>query len=193
MCVRVCVWRGSRDLTKAQSLPCPSPHPSGKTAPDPGGPSRWVAAGGRGWQLGAVGGGSRVGHGAHLACLSVQARASVKYSRVGSCPGEPAQAIPQPAGQKTEDFPPCSVTQPRAAAGVSWTVERRCLGPVWPGASWPVRVSRDPWRGSLGWWGVAARLFLFSGWGGLPRHRRAGAGGRWLQLILMMPKHVSAS
>lgn len=147
------------------------------------------------------------GPGAHWACLCVQARASVKYSPVGSHPGEPAQALPQPAGQRTEDFPPCSVTWPKASAGVSWTAERRCLGPVWPGASRPVRVSCDPGGRSLGcWWGwgagggAAAHLFLHASWGGLPGARGVGAGGAmargwgmWRQWILMMPKLVSTS
>eukprot|EP00070_Physeter_catodon_P049529 XP_028356423.1 thyroglobulin isoform X10 [Physeter catodon] len=71
-------------------------------------------------------------------CL--EARASVKCSRVEFPPGEPALAMPQPARRRMEASPQCNATRPRAAAGVSWATERRCPGPAWLGVSRPVRV-----------------------------------------------------
>ena len=128
----------------------------------------WIWAGCRLWpvlvqhprpwralQVGVTGGGGwrhLCGPRAHLACLCVQARVSVTCSRVESSPGEPAQALPQPAGQRTDAFPPCAATPPRAAAGVSSPPERRCLGPARPGASQPAKVSCDPRGAPLGCW-----------------------------------------
>lgn len=113
----------------------------------------------------------------HPACLCVQAGACVNHSRPASSPAEPAQATPWPAGQRAEAFLPYSVTWPRAAAGVSWAAERRCLGPAWPGTSRPVRVSRGPCSSV-----PSPRLVVCGGGGraceGLQRGRTVGRGGR---------------
>ena len=132
-----------------------------------------------------------------MACLCIKARASVKCSRVEFPPGEPALAMPQPARWRMEASPQCNATRPRAAAGVSWAAERRCLGPAWLGASRPVRVSGDAAEGLPGLVGSCSSLPLSRlGLGGLQRCQDSGgrkgdkgtARGMWSQLIPVMLK-----